>query len=328
MNKKVYIVILNYNGWIDTIECLESVLKSDYENYQIIVVDNDSPNNSIEHIKEWAEGKQEIIYKDDSKLKYLSQPFEQKPLEYVFYTKDEALQGGKIKIESKFENPIILIQSGKNVGFAAGNNIGIKYAITKNDFESVWLLNNDTVIEKNTLSLLLDYQIKNDIGICGSTLMYYYNPEQLQAYGGRINKFFGTGSYIYDKDSVKNKLDYVVGASFLINRKVINTIGLLPEEYFLYYEETDYCLNAKKNFFTLGIAILSIVFHKEGSSTGADNNPKIRSEFSDILILKNRIKFHQKYLGGGMGLWIGILIAFLNRIQRGQFNRIIKVLKK
>ena len=88
---KVYIILLNYNGWKDTIECLESVLKNDYENYQIIVVDNDSPNNSMKFIINWAEGKQEVIYDDNSQLKHLSQPFEKKPLDYVFYTKEEAL---------------------------------------------------------------------------------------------------------------------------------------------------------------------------------------------------------------------------------------------
>jgi GT2 family glycosyltransferase len=56
-NPKIYIIILNYNGWADTIECLESVLRNDYPNYQVIVVDNNSPNNSMEYIKTWAEAR-------------------------------------------------------------------------------------------------------------------------------------------------------------------------------------------------------------------------------------------------------------------------------
>lgn len=62
MHEKVYIVILNYNNWKDTIECLESVLKSDYLNYQVIVVDNNSPNNSMDKIIQWADGKQNSFY--------------------------------------------------------------------------------------------------------------------------------------------------------------------------------------------------------------------------------------------------------------------------
>jgi len=324
---KIYIILLNYNGWKDTIECLESVLKNDYKNYQIIVVDNDSPNNSMEYIINWAEGKQELVYDENSQLKHLSQPFEPKPLDYVFYTKEEALNGGDQEKESKLNNPIIFIQAGENGGFAAGNNIGIKYAFAKNDFEYVWLLNNDTVIEKNSLSTLLNYASKKDIGICGSALMYYHNPKEVQAYGGTVNKFFGTSKHIFDINDIDKKLDYIVGASFLIDKKVINKIGLLPEEYFLYYEETDYCFNARNNGFKLGVDVESIVYHKEGGSTGADKNPNKKSEFMDILSLKNRIKFHRKYLSGGIGLWSGMMIVFWNRIRRGQIDRIFKVFK-
>ena len=326
MTKKVYIILLNYNGWKDTIECLESVLKNDYENYQIIVVDNDSPNNSMEYIINWAEGKQEVVYDESSQLKHLSQPFEKKPLDYVIYTQEEAINGGNKEKESKLNNPIIFIQAGENGGFAAGNNIGIKYSLTKDDFEYVWLLNNDTVIEKNSLSSLEEYATENDLCISGSALMYYHEPKEVQAYGGYINKFFGTGSNILVKNEIENKLDYVVGASFLINKKVINKIGLMPEEYFLYYEETDYCFNARNNGFKLGIAMDSVVYHKEGGSSGGLTDINNKNEFIDVLSLKNRIIFHKKYLGGGVGLWSGMIIAFGNRVKRGQVDRIWKCL--
>ena len=328
MSKKVYIIILNYNGWKDTIECFESVLKSDYNNYQVIVVDNDSPNNSMDYIINWAEGKQEVVYEEDSKLKYLSQPFKSKPLEYIFYTKEEALNGGDKEKENKLKNPIVFIQAGENGGFAAGNNIGIKYALKKNDFKYIWLLNNDTVIKKNSLTSLIEYADKNDIGICGSTLMHYYDTEKLQTYGGTVNKFFATSKHILNKSDIDTKLDYIVGASFLIHKKVIYKIGLLPEEYFLYYEETDYCFNAKNNGFNLGVAINSIVYHKESRSTGASQNPKNRSEFSDILSIKNRISFHKKYLNSKLGLYIGIVIVLFNRIKRGQFQRVNLIMRE
>ena len=77
---KVYIIILNYNGWADTIECLESVLKNDYPNYQVIVVDNNSPNNSMEYIKAWAEGKLDVWVKPAHPLRHLSFPLVKKPI--------------------------------------------------------------------------------------------------------------------------------------------------------------------------------------------------------------------------------------------------------
>lgn len=324
---KTYIILLNYNGWKDTIECLESVLKNDYENYQIIVVDNDSPNNSMEYIKAWAEGAQEVVYDDNSQLKYLSQPHEPKPLDYVYYTKEEALNGGNREQESQVNNPIVFIQAGENGGFAAGNNLGIKYALVKDDFEYVWLLNNDTVIEKNALSSLAKYAREKNIGICGSSLMYFHDPKKVQAYGGTVNKFFGTSKHILDKNEIDKKLDYIVGASFLIDKKVTDKIGLLPEEYFLYYEETDYCFNARNNGFKLGVDVNSMVYHKEGASTGGITDINDKNEFTDVLSLKNRMKFHRKYLGGGFGLWSGIVLAFLNRTRRGQAGRILKMLQ-
>ncbi|EDM23176.1 glycosyl transferase, family 2 [Caminibacter mediatlanticus TB-2] len=327
MNKKVYIIILNYNGWQDTIECLESVLKSDYNNYQIVVVDNYSPNNSMDYLKKWAKGELCLWLPDSNPVKRLSFPLEKKPLEYVFYTKEEALKGGIKEKEEKYKNPLIFIQAGENRGFAAGNNIGIKYALVKDDFEYIWLLNNDTVIKKDTLSKLINYADINHIGICGSVLKYYDNPNEIQAYGGKINRFFGTTSHNKNINELKKGLDYIVGASFMINKKVINKIGLMDENYFLYMEETDYCFNAKNNGFKLGVAIDSIVYHKEGASTGStykynDN----KSEFVDLLSIKNRIKFHKKYLGEGMGLYIGLFFTILNRIRRKQYKRVLKIL--
>jgi GT2 family glycosyltransferase len=325
--KKVYIILLNYNGWLDTQECLESVLKLDYPKYQVVVVDNNSPNKSMNHLLDWAKGREPSSVNNPN-LSHLSNPSIAKPVEFVFYDKQTALQSRDTEQESTFKNPIVFIQAGENRGFAGGNNIGIKYALAKEDFEYIWLLNNDTVIEKNSLSSLVTYANKNQLGISGSSLMYYDNPKKIQAYGGHVNKIFGTCTHILNIKEIQNKLDYVVGASFLIDKKVIDKIGLLPEEYFLYYEETDYCFNARNNRFKLGIDIKSIVYHKEGVSTGGSYNGNEKSEFSDILSIKNRMKFHRKYLGGRLGLYIGLFITILNRIKRKQFKRIVKILFK
>jgi len=324
--KKVYIILLNYNGWEDTIECLESVLKNDYTNYQIIVIDNQSPNNSMEKILSWAKGIQSVEYPKNTHFKHLSEPFTSKPVEHIFYSKDNINKYTITEKEKELNNPIVFIQSGENGGFAAGNNVGIQYAQIKNDFDQIWLLNTDTVIEKNALTSLVEYSNIKDLGLTSSKLVYYHTPDKIQAYGGTINKFFGTASHIMNKNEIEEKLDYIVGASFLINKKVIDKIGLLPEEYFLYFEETDYCFNARNNGFKLGIDLNSIVYHKEGGST-KDKAKNTDSEFIELLKLGNRIKFHRKYLGGGFGLYLGFLIVIFNRIKRGQISRVGKILK-
>jgi len=329
MTNKVYIIILNYNGWKDTIECLESVLKSDYNNYQVIVIDNASPNNSMDYIINWAEGKQDIIYDEHSQLKYLSQPFEEKPLDYVFYSKEEALNGGDKEKESKLDNPIIFIQAGENGGFAAGNNIGMKYALKKDDFEYIWLLNNDTVIEKDSLNeLILGHNNLKNIGILGSKMIYYFEPNILQGIGATYNKYLGSvktiGNHTRNNgqfDSLKQKIDFVIGASMFVSKKYLKDVGLLCEEYFLYYEELDWTLRGEKFNYITKCATRSLIYHKEGSSIGSSHNSNKKSLFSDFWHLKNKKIFTNKFYPSlKLSIFMSYILIILNRLRRSDFK--------
>lgn len=324
MNKKVYIILLNYNGWKDTIECLESVLKNDYENYQIIVVDNDSVNNSMENIINWAEGKQEVVYDENSQLKHLSQPFEPKPLDYVFYTKDEALNGGIQEQEKQYKNAIIFIQAGENGGFATGNNIGIKYALVKDDFEYVWLLNNDTVIKKDTLSKLVksfeEKKQNQKLGILGSVQYYYHKPELIQAAAGGFNKLRGNFWNYQTLEFKQEDISYIYGASMFIAKDVLNQVGLLNEEYFMYYEEIDFAERIKKYNFIQMVDKQIKVYHKHGGTTTT-----LESDFRKYYLEKNKIKFYKNfyfYL-----LFIPILKILKSYILNGFKSIYLKILK-
>ena len=294
MNKKVYIILLCYNGWQDTIECLESVLKSDYTNYQIIVIDNDSPNNAMDYIIKWAKGKQEVVYNEASQLKHLSQPFESKPLEYVYYTKEEALAGGDIDKESALNNPIVFIQAGENGGFAKGNNIGIHYALAKNDFEYIWLLNNDTVIEKDILGNFVNSFTQKSqekkLGILGSVQYYYHNPTQIQAAAGGFNKWRGNFWNYQNLDFEQHNIAYVYGASILITKEVIKNVGLLSEEYFMYYEEIDYAERLKRCGYAQEVDKSLKVFHKHGGTTKT-----LENDFRIYYLEKNKIIFYKNF---------------------------------
>ena len=316
---KVYIILLNYNGWKDTIECLESVFKNDYQNYQVILVDNKSTDDSQKKIIDWLEGKQKVIYSEDSNLKYLSQPFENKPLTYKIYTETDS---ENIKKTGKDSSTVIFINAESNRGFAAGNNIGIKYALIQNDFSYVWLLNNDTVIKPDALSELLKKADEHNAGITGSTLMYYHEPDKIQALGSYVNKFFAMPRVILNKDDIEKKLEYIVGASFLISKKLIDKIGLLPEEYFMYYEETDYCYTAGKHNFNITVALNSIVYHKEGAAMKEkDNNG---SALADYLALRNKIIFAKKHLPKYLiFVYLSFIGVLINRIRRRNLFKLL-----
>lgn len=337
-NNKVYVVILNYNSWADTIECLESVLGNNYPNYQVVVVDNNSPNNSMEYIKAWAEGKLDVWVKPDHPLRHLSFPPVRKPVPYVYYTREEAERGGN----SGLDYPLILIQTGENLGYAGGNNVGIRYALAKDDFEYIWILNNDTVIEKNSLEKLVKkFEIYKrqgkKVGMVGSKLLYYDNPKLIQGVGGTYNKWFAVGKHLgifeedrgqYDNEEVLNKIDYIIGASMLVSRDFIKEVDLMCEDYFLYFEEMDWTLRGKQKGYQLGYCWQSRVYHKEGGSIGSSSKGEEKSEISDYYGLKNRIVFTRKFYSNYLlSVYVGLLLSAVKRIKRGQFSRLKTILK-
>ena len=311
MDGKIYIVIVNYNGWQDTIECIASVLKSEYKNFEIIICDNASENNSVECIKRWLEERSIFCFEYDAENK-----------EWFLFD---------------IEAGIHLIHTGRNGGFAYANNIAIKHAFTKNDFQYIWLLNNDTVIDSAALTYLVEHAREDsEIGMCGSTLLYYDERTRVQAYGGATyNKWFGIARHIgqnkffdgkreaIDYLAVEKKMCYVVGASMLVSKRMLQEIGLMDEQYFLYNEELDWAMRARKRY-RLGYAARSIVYHKEGRSTGG----RERSMLSDYYGVRNRILFTKKFLKYELiTVYAGLLITLFNRIRRRQFDRVKMLIK-
>lgn len=330
--KKVYILILNYNNWCDTIECLESVYKSDYSNFQVIVVDNNSTDNSIEYIKQWAQGAINVSLPLTNLLRHLSYPPLEKPLSVTEYNNQFKLLEGK-----KDPSNLILIHSGKNYGFSYGNNIGLEFIQFENDYEYVYILNNDTVIEKNTLNNLVEFQNilgkHEKIGMLGSKLLYYDAPNLIQGFGGVYNKFFALASKAGENKnnereilSKQYKIDYVIGAAMLISKQFLTDIGLMCEDYFIYFEEIDWATRAKKMGYTVNYCRNSKVYHKEGRTTGGSDVNK--SELSDYFSIKNRLVFTRKFYPYLLlFVYFSFIAIILNRARRFQFERIGLILK-
>jgi len=194
---KVLILILNWNGWRDTIECLESVQRLDYPNYRVMVLDNQSSDQSIDKIKEWAAGSLSC------ESNFLTYDAMRKPVQYIEYDRQTAEHGGGAEQEALLdklppEKGMVLVHTGGNLGFAGGNNVGLRYALAKGEYEYVWLLNNDTVVMPDALKHMVNRMIEDPkAGMCGSTLLYYYDPEVVQALGGaKYNKWFATSLHL------------------------------------------------------------------------------------------------------------------------------------
>jgi len=273
---KVSIVILNWNGWGDTIECLESVYQMNYPYYDVIVVDNASSDDSIQRIIDWANGKLGV------KSFLLTYNPTNKPLEYVEYNEDEIQRKNWLKKTIKSRNNVLtIIKNKKNYGFSKANNIAIKYLLESTNSEYILLLNNDVVVANNFLiTLIKDTEKRKDCGIAGPKIFYYSkNRDILWFAGGKINKWH---PQIYrhigmkERDSEKyNKIryvDWVSGAAMLLKVETIKKVGMLDESYSFGFEDVDYCLKAKKD----GVKIIyipnAIIWHKVGASRKKNEN--------------------------------------------------------
>jgi len=320
----VCIIILNYNGWADTIECLESVLRIEYPKYAVLVVENGSTDNSLEFLKNWADGKLDAWLKPLHPLRHITYPPLKKPLIYSVFSADEFSENGYPKIKNEFSRPgstnknrLCLIKSDKNLGFTGGNNIGIRFALWHDDYDFIWLLNNDTVVERNALTNLVKKAQTNPCpGITGSRLMMYDKPEMVQALGGgRVSPIWGTTRHIQSEDELK-KMNYIVGASFLISKECVEKAGLLCDKFFVYSDDTDYCLNAARHGFEVSAALDSIVFHREGRATSSflKNYYGIRNS------LYLNLKYFRRYLPTN---FLYILLRVFKRLIRFHFKEFL-----
>jgi GT2 family glycosyltransferase len=264
---KTYILVLNWNGWKDTIECLNSILHSDYLNYVVVVCDNNSEDGSLEYIKAWAEGKKTFPTESKTSLN-LNQKHIEKPIPYVEYNREEAIRDNGIDDNAK----LILIQTGDNLGYAGGNNVGLRYMMKINDFEYVWILNNDTVVSESALSEMVQISRQDlyDRPI-GSYQYNYFIPEKLEMVAGLSADRYAAIRPTFEKDI--RKVDFLSGASVFMSKKRLENLGLILEEYFLNLEDLEYTYFYKTEFIKRNpnvdpFLVAGSIWHKESATQG------------------------------------------------------------
>lgn len=306
---KVYILLLNWNRAKNTIDCLNSIFDLDYNNFSVVLCDNDSTDNSIEIIK-----------------KELSN----RNISFALLDEGETV-GNELR-------SVTIIRNKKNYGFAEGNNIGIQYVVEQADSPYLWVLNNDTKVEKNSLRFLVE-RMNNEpnVGLCGSLILEYGKEQIVQAIGGgKYNNLLGStwhlGGGIHRKDVdtvLQNGIgpDYIMGASMFVRLSCLPETGLMPTGYFLYYEDIEWSLIFKKEFL-VAVEPKSIVYHKEGGTIGSSANPskKEKSVQSDYFSLKNRIRFMTRCHFYALPIvYLSFIGIAFNRIFRGQYYRLLLV---
>lgn len=162
---------------------------------------------------------------------------------------------------------VALLKTSGYLGFAAANNVGLRHVISEG-FAYSLLLNNDTTVKPDFLKILLRaMHDRPHAGMVGPTMPYYYRPKEIWACGGRIWPSGRVGSLQSILRIPYAPVDYLPGACVLVRNSILPEIGLMPEKYFLGYEEAEFCGSARRQGWEILVAPEAVVYHKVGMSS-------------------------------------------------------------
>ena len=247
-------IVVNWNGLHDTLECLDSIYTLEPGPETIVLCDKGSTDGSGEAILAWAEK-----HYDASSIINMEGPVPDPP------------------------NPgpspsFVFIRNKSNLGYSGGINAGIRYALFREGFDFIWILNNDIIADPGALDALLACAESNlNAGIFGSTVVYEDRRGTVQCAGGcRYNPLTTIFHHVYGERPVAEvlkefkppNLDYVFGACMFVRTPVFLKCGLFNEDYFLFCEELDFCRGARSDGFELAWCRQSIIYHKGSRSIG------------------------------------------------------------
>lgn len=209
-----------------------------------------------------------------------------------------------------------IIETGKNSGFACGCNAGIRFALAEGA-NFVWLLNPDTTVDCGALQALVDKASSDgSIGAVGSAIYFLEDPERLQAWGGGYINFWLGRSRHFLKPVRDDVIDFITGASVLLSREAIEDVGLLDDEFFMYWEDADYCFRLRDAKWRLAVAGQSKIWHK-GSASLRGNGAVLDTYFN-----QSASRFFRKHaLVPRLSFGVGASLRLTKRVAVGDWKR-------
>lgn len=293
---KVCIIILNYRNWQDVTECLDSLFRSEYPNYSIIVVDNFSGNRSLEYLMDWAD---------------------KKTIGYRHYDRDE--WSGPAVTPDTIPR-LCFVQNDRNEGFANGNNLAIRKLLSADCY--IWLLNPDMVAADSALAELAGFAAKAPFrSIVGAVVRYHREPHKIHLYGGGTVNFRSATVRLATRVEDIASIHYVSGGSLFTHTAHFRELGLLPEDYFLYWEETDWCFRAAKHGYAMLVCTTAVCYDKISTAIG-------RSFLADFYYTRNGLMFVRKMTGKlKPSVYVFVFFRLLKRLASGRWRRARGVLK-
>lgn len=283
----LYTVLVNWNGWEDTIACVRSLLAATHGNLIVVVCDNASTDGSAKRLTAWADAT-------------LCQAVPGTPRPLI----DRGRRLTEWVAPDRAGFRFILIENDGNLGFAGGNNVGIAVALADPACRYVFLLNNDTEVAPDALTALTTKaEADCSLAVVGATLVFHDQPDRVQGLGAaydrkraRARTLFAGGAFdaLPSVALIERDIEYVIGAAMLIRANVLRRVGGLSEDYFLYYEELDFAqrlLPGERQ----GWAPDAVIRHKVGGSIGTARDRARPSNTSLYYDHRSKIRFYRNY---------------------------------
>ncbi|MDO5825327.1 MAG: glycosyltransferase family 2 protein [Methanosphaera sp.] len=294
IKSKLSIVLLNWNGHEDTVECLDSLKNLNYTDFNIYLVDNNSESESVEYIKDYLKNQDYYSYE-------------------TITSRQLNDYGGNVNL--------LFILNNVNAGFAGGNNVALDYLIKNDVCDYVLLLNNDTIVSSDFIDGLFDkYNEDDNTAFVGATHYYYDQRRSVQTVGGGIIDWdHGECMAIRQKDQY-DSYDYITGSCIFMPIDILREVGPISTEYFMYWEDVDWSTVARKKGYDLKVSDYGCIYHKEGSS--------IKSLSRIYYHTANRILFMKKFCDEKMydkfRIYIILYVlkeAFANFIKDSEYSK-------
>lgn len=253
---KTAVIILNWNGWRDTVECLESLRRSTISDFTAVVVDNGSNDDSLEKIRAWIETLNSGGEEDISSL-------------LTEFDREQIPVGSSSIKEKSFSKlpKFIILKNGENLGFAGGNNVGIRFALWIG-YKRILLLNNDTTVEPDSLEQLLSFMDENrNYEVVTPMICYYDDPDIVWNCGGKLT-WWGSRNY-YHRDQKADQcpvghreISFITGCALMARADIFRKYGLLSEQFFLGEEDYEFSLRMQREGIVMAAVPQARIFHK------------------------------------------------------------------
>lgn len=275
LNKSALIVVLNYNGWQETLSCIDAVLKQSYKNFHILLIDNGSKDESIEKL---------VAFENNKKITYIKEPV--------------------------------------NHGFAGGVNIGIKKAIKEN-YEYTVLLNNDAIISKNWLSILIDKLESTGSAVC-TGLLLNKSGNKIESTGDSYSKFgLPFPRQRDEKANMAQESGYVFGGTAgasVYKTSLFKDIGLFDEKFFAYFEDTDISYRSQLAGHKAYYEKTALAYHDHGTTSNKIEGFTVYQSFKNLPLFLWKDVPLQLFFATAVRFYVAYSLMFVRATLRGQIK--------